>query len=90
MLNEGNQIHSTVSVRTFAIPFYYGSSSGSTLAKSYGSYVSMSATLVLVLLFCVCMKLSISSLFAMRFEKLRIFSYSLFRGADVSTLRPCV
>jgi hypothetical protein len=37
MLNEGNQIHKfyTVSVRTFVNPFYYGSSSGFALAKSY-------------------------------------------------------
>jgi hypothetical protein len=33
----------TVSVRTFVIPFYYGS--GSAKAKSYGSYGSGSATL---------------------------------------------
>jgi hypothetical protein len=29
---------SSVSVRPFVIPFYYGSGSGSARAKSYGSY----------------------------------------------------
>jgi hypothetical protein len=44
MLNEGNQLRNfyTVSVRTFVIPFYYGS--GSAEAKSYVSYGSGSAT----------------------------------------------
>jgi len=49
MLNEGNQIHNTLSVRTFLIPFYYGSgsdsgsgtvinySSGSDFLARYGS-----------------------------------------------------
>jgi hypothetical protein len=37
MLNEGNQIHNfyCVSVRTFVIPFYYGSGSGTGI--NYGS-----------------------------------------------------
>ncbi len=37
ILNEGNQIYNfkTVSVRTFVIPFNYGS--GSATSKSYGS-----------------------------------------------------
>jgi hypothetical protein len=39
-------LYPTVSVRTFVIPFYYGSGSGSAKAKSYGSYASGSATLV--------------------------------------------
>ncbi len=37
LLNEGNQIYNfmgTVSVRTFVIPFYYGSGSGSAKAKA--------------------------------------------------------
>jgi hypothetical protein len=44
VLNEGYKIHNfmlAVSVRTFLIPFYYGSP----MAKSYGSYGSGSATL---------------------------------------------
>ncbi len=53
LLSEGNQICNfigTVSVKTFVIPFYYGSGSGSAKAKSYGSFGSDSdsgsATLV--------------------------------------------
>jgi hypothetical protein len=53
ILNEGNQIHNlTVSVRNFVISFNYGFAkaryfyygSGSTTAKSYGFFVSGSAT----------------------------------------------
>jgi hypothetical protein len=73
-----------VSVRNFVIPFYYGSSSGSALAKSYGS---SSATLVVVRFFCVCMKLPISIQHPFCHEN---FSYSLFRGADLPTLWPRV
>ncbi len=36
-LRKSNTQFYTVSVRSFVIPFYYGSSSGSVLAKSYGS-----------------------------------------------------
>jgi hypothetical protein len=35
MFNEGNQIPYTVSVRTFVIPFYYGSDSRTVI--NYGS-----------------------------------------------------
>jgi hypothetical protein len=37
-LNEGNQIHNFIlSVRTFVIPIYYGSGSGTQLINNYGS-----------------------------------------------------
>jgi hypothetical protein len=43
-IKENNPQFYTVFVRTFVIPFYYGS--GSVKAKSYGSYCSGSATLL--------------------------------------------
>jgi hypothetical protein len=42
-MKEIKHTNYTVSVRTFVIPFYYGS--GSATAKSYGSYGSGSGTL---------------------------------------------
>jgi hypothetical protein len=70
MLNEGNQTHSFIlCIEKFCYSILlYGSTSGSALAKGYGSYSSGISPD-----FCVCMKLPISSLFVISLAKLRIF-----------------